>query len=536
MTGQLEQLADQMIEDVVAEPTIPPQVDEDAIAEVAALKILTEQLGQLADQVTEDVIAEPTIPQHSTAGQTERTDDAPALVQQEQEPQVVNEHEEQSNPSKAANDDFDDLMLIVEELSDFPVKDLDIMWNQLSENSQHRTAEQWERSYTDQILPTHKAKQLIALMKKRKLDRLMPGTAKRATASSKELDQPTGTAVSTVVRQDTRDRCVPSQVAHVTQGQIGTQINATPKTDDNGHQSCINGILRFKDCKTVNIACNEPESNGTLVLRKVITGEMIFEGCEDVNILRSQDLVPSSAKVQHRSRKDTQHPAQPACVNAQPQVPQEQPGQDPPQVAHQAPPVMQHVGAEAHPAAQPYGQSRPPQPPTQAQSYGPPPPPPQTCGQDRPQPYGRPGPSMQLPPLTHAYGAPQMHYTYDPLRPQANQGGSIQAQRHAAQHQPQVHPDNGLGPLLQRFARPARQQFQEIMPAIQPQTATNGPAAAPFRNPPRPRDAIVRPGRDGRRQAMREPDAYDEEGDSVYFDEDEDDVDGEELGTDEEYM
>jgi hypothetical protein len=101
-------------------------------------------------------------------------------------------------------------MLIVEELSYFPVKDLDIMWNQLSENSQQRTAEQWERLYTDQVLPTHKAKQLIALMKKRKLDRLMPGTAKRATASSKELDQPTGTAVSTVVRQDTRDRRVPS--------------------------------------------------------------------------------------------------------------------------------------------------------------------------------------------------------------------------------------------------------------------------------------------------------------------------------------
>jgi hypothetical protein len=400
LTGQLEQLADQMIEDVVAEPTIPPQVDEDAIAEVAALKILTEQLGQLADQVTEDVIAEPTIPQHSTAGQSERTDDALALVQQEQEPQVVNEHEEQSNSSKAANEDFDDLMLIVVELSDFPVKDLDIMWNQLSENSQHRTAEQWERLYTDQVLPTHKAQQLIALMKKRKLNGLMPGTAKRATASSKELDQPTGTAVSMVVRQNTKDIRVPSQVAHVTQGQIGTQINAIPKTDDNGHQSCINGILRFKDCKTVNIACNEPESNGTLVPRKLITGEMIFEGCEDVNILVSQDLVPSSAKVQHRSRKNTQHPAQPACVNARPQVPQEQPVQDPPQVAHQAPPVMQHVGAEAHPAAQPYGQSRPPQLLAQAQSYGPPPPPPQTCGQDRPQPYGQPGPPMQLPPLT----------------------------------------------------------------------------------------------------------------------------------------
>jgi hypothetical protein len=162
LTGQLEQLADQMIEDVVAEPTIPQYVDEDAIAEVAALKILTEQLGQLADQVTEDVIAEPTIPQHSTAGQSERTDDAPALVQQEQEPQVFNEHEEQSNPSKAANEDFEDLMLIVVELSDFPVKDLDIVWTQLSKNSQHRTAEQWERLYTDQVLPTHKAQQLIA--------------------------------------------------------------------------------------------------------------------------------------------------------------------------------------------------------------------------------------------------------------------------------------------------------------------------------------------------------------------------------------
>jgi hypothetical protein len=74
------------------------------------------------------------------------------------------------------------------------------------------------------------------------------------------------------------------------------------------------------------------------------------------------------------------------------------------------------------------------------------------------------------------------------------------------------------------------------VPGIQPQTAANGPAVAPFRTSPRPRDAIARPGRDGRRQAMREPDAYDEEGDSVYFDEDEDDEGAEELGTDDEYM
>jgi hypothetical protein len=35
---------------------------------------------------------------------------------------------------------------------------------------------------------------------------------------------------------------------------------------------------------------------------------------------------------------------------------------------------------------------------------------------------------------------------------------------------------------------------------------------------------------------MREPDAYEEEGDSVYFDDDEDDEGAEELGTDDEYM
>jgi hypothetical protein len=102
------------------------------------------------------------------------------LVQQEQEPQVVNE-QEQSNPSKASNEDFDDLMLIVEELSNFPVKDLDIMWNQLSENSQQRTAKQWERLYTNQVLPTYRAKQLVALMNNRKRDRLLPSTTERVT-------------------------------------------------------------------------------------------------------------------------------------------------------------------------------------------------------------------------------------------------------------------------------------------------------------------------------------------------------------------
>jgi hypothetical protein len=99
---------------------------------------------------------------------------------------------------------------------------------------------------------------------------------------------------------------LPSQVANITaQGHIGTQINATPKTDDNAQQSCINGILRFKDCKGVNIASNESRSGGksmlangqTQVAPKVITGEMIFEGCKDVNILVSQE-VPSSGKSQ----------------------------------------------------------------------------------------------------------------------------------------------------------------------------------------------------------------------------------------------
>jgi hypothetical protein len=165
VTGQVEQLADQITKEVVAESTISPQIDEEAIAEVTALQTLKGQLVQLVDQVTEDAIAEPTAPQNPTAGQSDRTDDALAAIQQEQEPQVVN-GQQQPKPSKAANEDFEDLMLIVEELSNFPAKHLDIMWNQLSENSQERTAEQWKHLYTDEVLPTFRAKQLIALMNK----------------------------------------------------------------------------------------------------------------------------------------------------------------------------------------------------------------------------------------------------------------------------------------------------------------------------------------------------------------------------------
>jgi hypothetical protein len=118
-----------------------------------------------------------------------------------------------------------------------------------------------------------------------------------------------------------------------------------------------------------------------------------------------------------------------------------------------------------------------------------------------------------------------MHYTYDPLRPQVNQGGPVQAQSHAAQHQPQTHPNSGPPPVLQWWTEAARQQFQEVMPGMVPFDLTG-------------LDAVARPYRGG----MREPDGYDEEGDSVYLDDDEDDEDGEdaedaeELGTDEEYV
>jgi hypothetical protein len=509
----------------------PPQVDDEIIGEVAALKTLTGQLGQLADQITKDVVAEPTIPPHSTAGQSDRTNDAPASIQQEKERQVVNE-QEQSIPFKPANEDFEDLMLIVEELSNFPAKDLDIVWNQLSENSQQRTAEQWKPLYTDEVLPTYKAKQLIALMNKRKLDRLMPRAAERITASSIQLHQPTNTALHKS-RENVKDIHVPSQVAYVTQGQIGTQVNPTPRTDGDAQQSCINGILRLKDCKRVNIASNESGSGGksmpadgqTHRAPKIITGEMVFEGCEDVNILVSQNLVQSLHKRQNRSHKNTRISAQPAHIDVQPRAPKEQQGQKPQQIAPQAPPVVQPLRPEAPLSAQSHAQSRPPtQFPVQTQSYGPPPPP-QTFGQHLTQLYGQPLPPMQLPPLTHAYGPPPMHYTYDPLRPQVNQGGPVQAQSHAAQHQPQTHPNSGPPPVLQRWTEAARQQFQEVMPGMVPFDLTG-------------LDAVARPYRGG----MREPDGYGEEGDNVYLDDDEDDEDGEdaedaeELGTDEEYV
>jgi hypothetical protein len=113
-----------------------------------------------------------------------------------------------------------------------------------------------------------------------------------------------------------------------------------------------------------------------------------------------------------------------------------------------------------------------------------------------------------------------MHYTYGPTRPHVDQGGLIQAQHYAAHHQPQTHPDNGFLSVMRRSAQSARQQIQEILPGIQPQTAANGPAVAPSRNPLRPRNATARLGKNGCHSALREPDAYDEEGDSVYFDED----------------
>jgi hypothetical protein len=113
-----------------------------------------------------------------------------------------------------------------------------------------------------------------------------------------------------------------------------------------------------------------------------------------------------------------------------------------------------------------------------------------------------------------------MHYTYDQLRPQVNQGGPVQAQSHAAQHQPQTHPNSGPPPGLQRWAEAARQQFQDVMPGMVPLD-------------PIGLYAVARPYRGG----MREPDGYDEEGDSVYLDDNEDGEDAEdaeELGTDEE--
>jgi hypothetical protein len=137
---------------------------------------------------------------------------------------------------------------------------------------------------------------------------------------------------------------------------------------------------------------------------------------------------------------------------------------------------------------------------------------------------------MQLLPLAHTYGPPPMNYTYYPPQTQVNQGGPVQAQSHAAQHQPQTHLNDRPPPILQRWAEAARQQFQETMPGMVPLDLIGI-------------DAVARPCRDDRRQAMREPDAYDQEGDSVYFDTDEDDdddaeedEDAEELGDDEEHM
>lgn len=98
--------------------------------------------NQVVTNDIQSVVAEPTVPQHTAANQSDRADNALDLVRQEQEESHVENEQQCSEQSNTAREDLDDLMLIVEEMSNMPTKDLNMMWRQLHENSPHRTAEQ----------------------------------------------------------------------------------------------------------------------------------------------------------------------------------------------------------------------------------------------------------------------------------------------------------------------------------------------------------------------------------------------------------
>lgn len=144
--------------------------------------------------VTEFAVPEPEVPPHSAADQDERLDDARTMVRQGSNCSVESiQHPPQQ--AHTSSTDFDDLMLIVEDIKNMPANHLNIVWNQLSEKFQHRTADQWKCLYMDKVLPTFEAQRLIASFAARRQDRPTPGRSGSDIQQSSQNVRPTCTAL-----------------------------------------------------------------------------------------------------------------------------------------------------------------------------------------------------------------------------------------------------------------------------------------------------------------------------------------------------
>jgi hypothetical protein len=213
-------------------------------------------------------------------------------------------------------------------------------------------------------------------------------------------------------------------------------------------QAYIQGYMRFTNCGEVNIGSNVAQSGGVLPSggTPLIAGDLVFEGCQVVNILTHTGPMPSTQRRQRPSHKPTRRPER--LTRRRPQTQPQSPRTHQYQAPSQHLPPVPNFGQPTQPNAplrtfaQPYP---PPQPPTQPQSYG---------------------------------STLQFH-THDPHHSQAYQAGSTQTQGHA-QLQPQSWPQTHdphysqvyqAGPTqTQVTAQSQPQQWRQTNIHIPPQT------------------------------------------------------------------
>lgn len=317
---------------------------------------------------------EPVVSAQPTSNQHERLDVGPVLSVQRQENDV--EIQQQcSEQSHKELGDMDAVMLFVERASNN-------IWHQLSEKYPQHTANQWRRLYLNKVLPDFDAKRVTASLATRELDQLPSG---ECSQSNHNVQSPQGENHAVINVADRRPETCPIVCTSETQNVALPNATLPPSGAIQGQPShpraYIQGSMRFTNCGQVNIASDLSQSEGTstpenglLFAPTLIVGDLVFEGCESVNILTLPDPVISVQKRQRRSHRPTRRPEKPTRSRPQPQQQSQSPRvhqyQAPSQHPPPAPPMVQPSQPEAplRTFAQPYP---PTQLPPQPQSYGP---------------------------------------------------------------------------------------------------------------------------------------------------------------------
>jgi hypothetical protein len=245
-------------------------------------------------------------PQRS-GGQPERVDDGHALLRQDQE-STVGDEQHDSEQSDEESDDMDDITLVVGAM-------LDNMWNQLSAYYPQRTAEQWKRLYMDRSLPASEAERVLASPATRTGDRAMPVNGVQPTNQS--VQRPRAQIPATTGITDER-HTIPPAVRRLDPPDDEHAGDALPlreatQTQRLPSQACIQGNMKFTNCGQVNIASNashlvgRQHTDGGPLLA---AGELVFENCNEVNILAPQHATPSILRRPSPSHRTMRRPVQ----------------------------------------------------------------------------------------------------------------------------------------------------------------------------------------------------------------------------------